>query len=237
QIEHSGEASFRWLTESVAVNADEWTELETELFVYDPEAAASTAIYIELDHPAASFLVDQFVVAGDRPVSIPFAAGVGERAQAPFRNTRPLPSLKEIYADRFLVGFASGLYYAEVEELMAHQYNALTPENEMKWSSVQPAPGRFNFAAADRLARFAEENGMKLIGHTLVWHSQTPRWVWEHPDGTPRTREEGLALMEEHIRSVAGRYAGRIYQWDVVNEAVEQYIGVWQLRDSSWLRA
>lgn len=154
----------------------------------------------------------------------------------PFRNTIGIPSLKEIYADKFLVGFATGLYYTEVEEKMVHQYNALTPENEMKWSSVQPAPGRFNFNAADRLANFAAENGMKLIGHTLVWHSQTPLWVWEHPDGRPRTRGEGLAVMEQHIREVAGRYAGRIYQWDVVNEAIEQYGGVWQLRDSPWLQ-
>ena len=160
----------------------------------------------------------------------------GRNVTMPFRNTLEVPSLKEIYKDRFLVGFAAGLYYTEVEELMARHYNALTPENEMKWSSVQPAPGRFSFGAADQLARFAEENGMKLIGHTLVWHSQTPRWVWEHPDGKARSREEGLALMEEHIRTVAGRYAGRIYQWDVVNEAVEEYNGVWQLRDSPWLR-
>ena len=87
----------------------------------------------------------------------------------------------------FWSGLPRASYYTEVEEAMVHQYNALTPENEMKWSSVQPAQGRFNFFAADRLARFAEENDMKLIGHTLVWHSQTPRWVWEHPDGTPRT--------------------------------------------------
>src|SRR5690606_1556344 len=158
------------------------------------------------------------------------AAGSG-----PYRNTRGIPSLKEIYADKFLIGFATGLYYSEVEDLMAHLYNALTPENEMKWQSVQPAPGRFNFNAADQLARFAEQNGMKLIGHTLVWHSQTPLWVWQRPDGTRRTREELLQIMEEHIRSVAGRYAGRMYQWDVVNEAVEQYGDVWQLRRSPWL--
>src|SRR5690606_27597124 len=84
--------------------------------------------------------------------------------------------------------------------------------------------------------RFAEEQQMRLIGHTLVWHSQTPSWVWEHPDGRRRTREEGLAVMEEHIRTVMQRYAGRAYQWDVVNEAIEQYDGVWQLRDSPWLR-
>lgn len=65
------------------------------------------------------------------------AAGSG-----PYRNTRGIPSLKEIYADKFLIGFATGLYYSEVEDLMAHLYNALTPENEMKWQSVQPAPRR-----------------------------------------------------------------------------------------------
>ena len=231
----TGETTFRWLTESVPLSSAEWRELDTEPFTYDPEEAASTAIYIELNHPSASFLVDQIVVSGDRPVNVPHAVTRGaEVERGPFRNSREIPSLKEIYADRFLVGFASGLYYTEVEEAMAHQYNALTPENEMKWSSVQPTEGRFNFTAADRLARFAEEREMKLIGHTLVWHAQTPSWVWQHPDGRPRSREEGLAVMEEHIRTVMERYGGRIYQWDVVNEAIEQYGGVWQLRRSPW---
>lgn len=233
----SGQTEYQWLTESVPLSSDRWTELVTEPFTYDPDTAASTAFYIELDHPTASFLVDQFVISGDRPLSIPFAvAADAPEGPRPFRNTRGLPSLKEIYADRFLVGFATGLEFLQMEEMLSHHFNALTPGNEMKWSSTQPQPGRFNFVASDLQARFAEEHGMKLIGHTLVWHSQTPQWVWQHPDGRWRTREEGLALMEEHIRSVAGRYAGRIYQWDVVNEAIEQYGGVWQLRDSPWLR-
>jgi Beta-1,4-xylanase len=236
EVNANGQASFRWLTESVPLSSDEWTELVTEPFTYDADKAVSTAIYIELDHPTASFLVDHFEITGDQPMDVPFAAQDGAESPRPFRNTRELPSLKEIYADRFLVGFATGLEFFQMEEMLAHHYNALTPGNEMKWASVQPAPGRFNFTAADLQARFAEEHGMKLIGHTLVWHAQTPGWVWEHPDGRPRTREEGLELLEEHIRAVAGRYAGRIYQWDVVNEAVEQHGGVWQLRDSPWLR-
>jgi len=250
----AGETAFEWLTESVPVSADKWTELVSEPFTYEPEEGAAWAFYVELNHPSTSFLVDQFVVTGDRRVNIPFAvdpalaaaspaaggtagaaSGLGQ-PQGPFRNTRGIPSLKEIYADRFFVGFATGLEFMQMEEMLAHHFNALTPGNEMKWSSVQPAPGRFSFVAADLQARFAEENGMKLVGHTLVWHNQTPGWVWERPDGTLRTREEGLALLEEHIRAVAGRYAGRIYQWDVVNEAIEQYGGVWQLRDSPWLR-
>src|SRR5690606_32033556 len=94
------------------------------------------------------------------------ASGLGQ-PQGPFRNTLGIPSLQESSADRCCVGFATGLVFMEMEEMLAHHFNALTAGNEMKWSSVQPAPGRFSFVAADLQARFAEENGMKLVGHTL----------------------------------------------------------------------
>ena len=74
--------------------------------------------------------------------------------------------------------------------------------------------------AADRFVAFGEERGMKIIGHTLVWHSQTPRWVFQGEDGNPPTRELMLERMREHIFTVAGRYKGRIHGWDVVNEAL-----------------
>jgi len=79
---------------------------------------------------------------------------------------------------------------------------------------------------------------MNVVGHTLVWHSQTPDWVFTDENGNDLSREELLARMEDHIKTVVGRYKGRIKGWDVVNEAVEQnpVTGKWELRDSKWKR-
>src|SRR5690606_31758335 len=80
QIDASGQATFRWLTGSVALHTDEWTELISEPFIYDPDEAAETAIYVELDHATASFLIDEFVIAGDRPLNVPHTT-VSEEAE------------------------------------------------------------------------------------------------------------------------------------------------------------
>jgi endo-1,4-beta-xylanase len=94
------------------------------------------------------------------------------------------------------------------------EFNYVTPENEMKWNSLQPNPGQFNFGPADRIVAFAEQNGMKVKGHTLVWHSQLPNWV-----AALTTPDEVRAAMLNHIDTVVSHFKGRIYAWDVVNEA------------------
>jgi endo-1,4-beta-xylanase len=96
----------------------------------------------------------------------------------------------------------------------AREFNYVTPENEMKWNAVEAQPGQFNFNNANRIVDFAEANGMKIKGHTLVWHSQLPNWVKQLT-----TREEVLAAMERHITTVVSQYKGRVHAWDVVNEA------------------
>ncbi|MCI2285280.1 endo-1,4-beta-xylanase [Colwellia sp. MSW7] len=83
-----------------------------------------------------------------------------------------------------------------------------------------------------RQVEFANKNNHFFTGHTLVWHSQVPDWVFEHKDGTPLNRAELLARMEDHINTVAGRYAGKIDAWDVVNEALNED---GTLRESKWL--
>ena len=92
----------------------------------------------------------------------------------------------------------------------------------LKWEAVHPQPDTYNFAPADRYVEFGERNGMFIVGHTLVWHSQTPRWVFEDASGAPITRDALFARMHDHIATVVGRYKGRIKGWDVVNEAVEE---------------
>lgn len=135
--------------------------------------------------------------------------------------------LKEAFAGRFLVGAAINDFQAAGRDSMSvaivtAEFNTITPENVLKWEVVHPKPDSFAFDAADRFVAFGEAHGMFIVGHTLVWHSQTPRWVFEHPDGTPLTRDELLARMENHISTVVGRYKGRIGGWDVVNEALNE---------------
>jgi len=102
----------------------------------------------------------------------------------------------------------------------AREFSTTTPENELKWGPVEPEPGVFNFDGADRIVALAAENDMLVRGHTLVWHSQLPDWVKAISD-----RDELLAVIERHINEVVGRYRGRIYAWDVVNEAFTDWRG------------
>lgn len=102
-------------------------------------------------------------------------------------------------------------------------FASVTPENEMKWEATEPEPGRFEFDAADRIVDFARENGQRVRGHALVWHEQLPPWV----TGSP-------AQLRRHIERVARHFRGRVAQWDVVNEALDDEGG---LRDTPFARA
>jgi endo-1,4-beta-xylanase len=146
------------------------------------------------------------------------------------------PSLAQLFGEHFRVGAAlnddqvSGRDSVG-EAIARHHFNTVTPENVLKWEKVQPEPGRYDFAAADRVVQFAEKAGLFIVGHTLVWHSQTPAWVFEDGEGGPATREQLLERMRDHIFTVVGRYAGRVHAWDVVNEALNED---GSLRDSPW---
>jgi endo-1,4-beta-xylanase len=150
------------------------------------------------------------------------------------------PTLRSAYKDHFLIGAAlnhsqdSGRN-ARAAEIAARQFSSVTAENDMKWQSLHPERDRYRFENADAYVKFAEKHDMKVIGHTLVWHSQTPGWVFKGGGGRDATRDELLAVMKEHIMTVAGRYKDRIHGWDVVNEALSDG-GPDLLRDSPWRR-
>ena len=155
-------------------------------------------------------------------------------------TTTAAPALRDVFRDAFLVGAAlnPGQFSerdARAAALVKAQFNTASPENVLKWEVVQPRPGPngYDFAAADRYVAFAERNGLFPIGHTLVWHNQTPRWVFEDAAGRPASRDTVLARMREHILTVVGRYRGRIKGWDVVNEALAEDGA---LRQTPWLR-
>lgn len=104
----------------------------------------------------------------------------------------------------------------EFQRILAREFDSITPENDMKWGEIHPEPGVYDFSGADAVVAFAEANNMEVRGHTLLWHSQNPEWVTEA--AATWTCEEARAVLEEHITTVVGRYAGQIYEWDVANE-------------------
>jgi endo-1,4-beta-xylanase len=131
----------------------------------------------------------------------------------------------------FLVGASAELKPLETDpayaQTLAQEYNVLTPENAMKFEPLRPTRSRFAFADADKIVNFTSVHGMKLRGHTLVWHERLPRWL---VDGN-FSSDEVSAILREHIETVMGHYRGRVYAWDVVNEAIDDQGG---LRQTFW---
>ncbi len=180
-------------------------------------------------------------------------------------------SLKEVFGESFRVGVAanrsiitgqafrrSADHLASDVALVKHHFNHIVAENDMKWQLVHPRAGAdgYDFGPADALVEFAAQNNMELAGHTLVWHSQTPNWVFEgthlpaegaesgpgpgrgngrgfNLNGPRASREELLERMRDHIHTVVGRYKGKVKVWDVVNEAISDS-GPDILRRSPW---
>lgn len=102
-------------------------------------------------------------------------------------------------------------------DTLRREFNSMTPENELKMAPIHPEENRYEFRPADAIINFAEANNMKVRGHTLVWDIETPLWVVD----PPWTFDEMMDIFKDHIRTVVGRYQGRISSWDVVNEALE----------------
>lgn len=146
-----------------------------------------------------------------------------------------IKSLCKEYAGYFPIGAAvNPRVIKSHKELIVKHFNSITAENEMKPISVRVSETEYNFKKADILAEFAQTNKMKLRGHTLVWHNQTPGWFFTNKDGGPATRELALHRMKEHIDTVTTHFKGKTYCWDVVNEAIDDNASGY-LRKSKWL--
>ncbi len=127
--------------------------------------------------------------------------------------------LKDAYKDYFMIGVAvnqRNVTNPEQQALVKREFNSITAENDMKPEPTEPREGEFNWENADRIANFARQNGIKLRGHTLMWHSQIGRWMTA--EGT--TKEQFYARMKNHIQAIVNRYKDVVYCWDVVNEAI-----------------
>lgn len=182
-----------------------------------------------------------------------------------------VPALKDVFKDHFRVGTAvnrnmvtgnpsrrSAELNAKDISLIKQQFNQITAENDMKWQLIHPREGKdgYDFTPADAFVNFAISNNMEIGGHTLVWHSQTPNWVFAGTNPPPvstnnaatppgrgfgryngprASREELLQRMRDHIHTVVGRYKGKVKVWDVVNEALPDGTGTNLLRSTLWL--
>ena len=149
------------------------------------------------------------------------------------------PSLKRLAPKGLLVGAA--LNTRQVEggdpvslDIVMRQFNSISPENILKWGAVHPAPDRYVLEPVDKYVALGKQHGLAVIGHVLVWHQQTPAWVFAGQAGGRADRDTLLSRMRTHIQTVAGRYRGRIHGWDVVNEALDDD---GTLRKTPWLEA
>jgi endo-1,4-beta-xylanase len=138
--------------------------------------------------------------------------------------------LKDVFKNQFDIGAAVNWRTIDSHAvLLKENFTSVTCENEMKFQSVHPERDKYTFERADKIADFAMANGMKVRGHTLVWHSHEPDWLFTENV----TRGEVVEALAEHIDTVLKRYKGKVYCWDVVNEAISDSEGDY-MRKTKW---
>lgn len=221
----NGAQSYSAVINNTPVTEAAWVNLSTE---YTFAADADTLqLYVETDSGTSSFYLDEFAL-----INLP---------TKPIQSA--IPSLRDVLASYFPVGAAvepEDLIGAHGDLLLKH-FDQFTVGNALKWDATEPSEGVFTFSRADTLANFARAHGLRMRGHTLVWHNQTPDWVFRDADGNPLQagnpahRALLLQRLENHIHTVVTRYTDIIDAWDVVNEVIDetQPNG---LRNSPWLQ-
>jgi len=133
-------------------------------------------------------------------------------------------AFKDAYKDYFMVGVAvnqRNISQPEQIALVKQEFNSITAENDMKPGMIHPEEGKWNWEPADKIANFCRQNGIKLRGHNLLWHSQMADWMFYDKKKNLVKKEVLFKRMREHIHAVVNRYKDVIYCWDVVNEAIK----------------
>jgi endo-1,4-beta-xylanase len=135
----------------------------------------------------------------------------------------PVKGLKDYYNAYFPIGVAvmPSSLTGDESLLIKKEFSSLTAENVMKPGPLHPSENTYFWTDADKIVNFAQANGMKMRGHTLCWHQQTPAWMFKDGDGNTVTKEVLLQRLKDHITAVVTRYKGKVYAWDVVNEAID----------------
>ncbi|GAA0497167.1 hypothetical protein GCM10008986_25170 [Salinibacillus aidingensis] len=163
-------------------------------------------------------------------------------------NALGVPSLEERYEESFEIGAAVEPYQLEgiQEEILKHHYNSIVAENVMKPINIQPEEGKFDFEQADKIIQFAKEHDMEIRFHTLVWHSQVPKWFFLDKKGEPmveatdpkqkrKNKKLLLKRLRKHIKTIVKRYKDDVDSWDVVNEVIDENASNDRgLRESPW---
>ncbi len=143
--------------------------------------------------------------------------------------------LKDYYKGYFPIGVAVSPQALKTDEsaLILQEFSSITPENAMKPGPIHPKENEYNWAHSDSIVAFAQRNKLKIRGHTLCWHNQTADWMFKDASGNIVGKDELLKRLKEHITAVVTRYKGKVYAWDVVNEAISDSPGEY-LRNSLW---
>ena len=145
--------------------------------------------------------------------------------------------LKDYYKNYFPIGVAvnTAALHGPDSALIVKEFNSVTPENDMKMGPIHPSEQVYNWKNADAIMDFAVSHHIKIRGHNLCWHNQEAAWMFTGPDGKPVTKELLLQRLKDHIFTVMHHYKGKIYAWDVVNEAVDDSNDSTQVyRKSNW---
>jgi endo-1,4-beta-xylanase len=145
--------------------------------------------------------------------------------------------LKDYYKKYFPMGVAISPQSVKGPEavLILKHFESITAENAMKMGPIHPEENRFYWKDADAIADFVQANKLKMRGHTLCWHNQVPNWLFKDEKGNEVTKAVLLKRLKEHITAVVTRYKGKIYAWDVVNEAIDDDDSKY-FRDSPWYK-
>jgi beta-glucosidase len=159
-------------------------------------------------------------------------------AQATSKNfTDANKGLKDYYKDYFTMGVAVSPRALKTDEagLVLQHFGSITAENAMKMGPIHPRENFYNWQGADSIVAFAQRHGLKLRGHTLCWHNQAPAWMFVDSSGNTVSKEVLLQRLKDHITTVVSRYKGKVYAWDVVNEAISDRRDEY-LRSSKWMQ-
>ena len=205
-----GTVSYDQVAGATAVTDAGWTRL-TGHYTLTTDAEA-LALYVETTATTGAFFVDDVTVSYVPPTPI----------------QTDIPRVRDVVTE-----FPVGVAVTAVEtlglhgDLLARHFGTVTPGNALKWDATEPAEGTFSYAQADPLIAYARAHDLAVRGHTLVWHQQTPDWVFTGADGAPMTataEDKALLLtrLENHVREVAGHYGDTIGAWDVVNEVIDE---------------
>lgn len=227
------DSGFANVSQNATVTDQEWVHLTGKYTLTTTPSVLNA--YIETannDGGNRTFFLDDFVLKYLGPV----ASG------PPIQEN--LPNLKDVYKDDFLIGnIVNPSSFDETRlKLLKKHYNVVTFENDMKPDYAYGTDRQFDFTAEDALVQKVQDAGFDLHGHVLVWHAQSPTWLHTAANGQPLSRDEALANLRTHVKTVVEHFGDQVISWDVVNEAMNDNPPNpedWKnaLRNSGWLQA